>query len=98
MTFTFSHDHVGITVTREDLDATIAWYSRTLAFTVDQRFESHGTTFVFLTAGDVRIELRGRVEPRRGTARQRPHQHGPLATAPLLPRGHRSRRDSVPAA
>ncbi|MER6689806.1 VOC family protein [Streptomyces minutiscleroticus] len=57
MTFTFSHDHVGITVTREDLDATIAWYSRTLGLAVEQRFEAHGTTFVFLTAGDVRIEL-----------------------------------------
>jgi methylmalonyl-CoA epimerase len=57
MTFTFSHDHVGITVTPQDLDATIAWYSRNLGFTVEQRFESHGTTFVFLTAGDVKIEL-----------------------------------------
>jgi predicted enzyme related to lactoylglutathione lyase len=46
MTFTFSHDHVGITVTPQDLHATIAWYSRNLGFTVDQRFESHGTTFV----------------------------------------------------
>ncbi|WP_335983719.1 VOC family protein [Streptomyces sp. CA2R106] len=57
MTFTFAHDHVGITVTPEDLDATIAWYSRTLGFAVEQRFEAHGTTFVFLTAGDVKIEL-----------------------------------------
>lgn len=57
MTFTFSHDHVGITVTQEDLDATIAWYSRNLGFTVEQRFEAHGRTFVFLTAGDVKIEL-----------------------------------------
>jgi hypothetical protein len=55
--FMFTHDHVGITVTPEDLDATIAWYSRNLCFTVDQRFESHGTTFVYLTAGDVKIEL-----------------------------------------
>jgi catechol 2,3-dioxygenase-like lactoylglutathione lyase family enzyme len=57
MAFTFSHDHVGITVTQDDLDATIAWYSRKLGFTVDQRFESHGTQFVYLTAGDVKIEL-----------------------------------------
>lgn len=57
MTLTFSHDHVGITVTPEDLDATIAWYARNLGFTVDERFEAHGTTFVFLTAGDVKIEL-----------------------------------------
>lgn len=57
MTFTFSHDHVGITVTHEDLDTSIAWYSRNLGFTVDQRFESHDTTFALLTAGDVKIEL-----------------------------------------
>ncbi|HEU5025567.1 MAG TPA: VOC family protein [Spirillospora sp.] len=57
MTFTFSHDHVGITVTRNDLDATIAWYSRAFGLAVERRFDAHGTTFVFLTAGDVRIEL-----------------------------------------
>ena len=57
MTFTFSHDHVGITVTQEDLDTTIAWYSRNLGFAVDQRFESHETMFALLTAGDVKIEL-----------------------------------------
>ncbi|MGH3295949.1 MAG: VOC family protein, partial [Trebonia sp.] len=68
MTFTFSHDHVGITVTREDLDTTIAWYSRNLGFTVDQRFESHGTMFVFLTAGDVKIELLAGASNRGGTA------------------------------
>ena len=90
MTLTFSHDHIGITVTPQDLSATIAWYSRNLGFTVDQRFESHGTTFVYLTAGDVKIELpRGRVEPRRGTGRQRPREHGPVAPAPPLPRRNR---------
>lgn len=57
MAFTFSHDHVGITVTQQDLDATIAWYSRNLGFTVDQRFESHGMTFAYLTAGDVKVEV-----------------------------------------
>ncbi|MFD9701156.1 VOC family protein [Lentzea sp. NPDC059081] len=57
MTFTFSHDHLGITVTPDELEATIAWYSRNLGFAVEQRFESHGTTFVFLTAHGVRIEL-----------------------------------------
>ena len=30
MTFTLSHDHVGLTVTPEDLDATIEWYSENL--------------------------------------------------------------------
>ena len=57
MTITFSHDHVGITVTPADLEATIAWYSLHLGFIVDQRFESHGTTFVYLTASDAKIEL-----------------------------------------
>jgi methylmalonyl-CoA epimerase len=67
MTFAFSHDHVGITVTRDDLDATIAWYSRTFGFAVERRFEAHGTTFVFLTAGDVKIELLAGA-PDRGAA------------------------------
>jgi catechol 2,3-dioxygenase-like lactoylglutathione lyase family enzyme len=66
MTFTFSHDHVGITVTPPDLDATIAWYSRNLGFTVDKRFEAHGTTFVYLTAGDVKIELLAGASQRNG--------------------------------
>jgi methylmalonyl-CoA epimerase len=57
MTFAFSHDHVGISVTPEDLDATIQWYASKLGFALDQRFESHGTTFVFLVSGDVKIEL-----------------------------------------
>jgi len=57
MTFTLSHDHVGITVTSEELDATVRWYSSKLGFAVDQRFESHGTTFVYLVAGDAKIEL-----------------------------------------
>lgn len=66
MTFTFSHDHVGITVTPQDLEATIAWYSRNLGFTVDERFESHGTMFVYLAAGDVKIELLAGASQRNG--------------------------------
>jgi methylmalonyl-CoA epimerase len=57
MTFTLSHDHVGITVTPDTLEAAVEWYADTLGFTVEKRFASHGTTFVFLVAGDVRIEL-----------------------------------------
>jgi catechol 2,3-dioxygenase-like lactoylglutathione lyase family enzyme len=57
MSISFSHDHVGISVTPEDLDATIEWYSGKLGFTVDQRFDSHGTTFVYIVSGDVKIEL-----------------------------------------
>lgn len=67
MTFPFSHDHVGITVTREDLEATIAWYSRNLGFAVERRFEVHGTTFVFLIAGDVKIELLAGASDQGGT-------------------------------
>ena len=55
------------TVTSEDLATTIAWYSRNIGFTIDQRFESHGTTFVYLTAGDVKIELLAGA-PNRGGA------------------------------
>ncbi|MEW9528429.1 VOC family protein [Microbispora sp. NPDC049125] len=57
MSISFSHDHVGISVTSGDLDATIGWYSSKLGFTVDQRFDSHGTTFVYIVSGDVKIEL-----------------------------------------
>jgi predicted enzyme related to lactoylglutathione lyase len=57
MSISFSHDHVGFSVTADDLDATIEWYSSKLGFSVDQRFESHGTTFVFIVSGDVKIEL-----------------------------------------
>ncbi|WP_037259587.1 VOC family protein [Kibdelosporangium aridum] len=57
MSTSFSHDHVGISVTAEDLGAAIEWYSSKLGFAVDQRFDSHGTTFVFLANGDAKIEL-----------------------------------------
>ncbi|MFI0444069.1 VOC family protein [Actinomadura sp. 6N118] len=57
MSISFSHDHVGLSVTAEDLDATIEWYTSKLGFTVDQRFDSHATTFVFIVSGDVKIEL-----------------------------------------
>jgi catechol 2,3-dioxygenase-like lactoylglutathione lyase family enzyme len=67
MTITFSHDHVGITVTPDDLEPAIAWYSRNLGFIVDQRFEAHGTTFVYLTAGDVKIELLAGASDHGGT-------------------------------
>jgi catechol 2,3-dioxygenase-like lactoylglutathione lyase family enzyme len=57
MTITLTHDHVGITVGRESLDATIDWYSRNLGFAIERRFDSHGTTFVFLVSGQAKIEL-----------------------------------------
>ena len=57
MTLQLRHDHVGISVTPEDLDATIDWYAGNLGFREDRRFESHGTTFVFIVNGTVKIEL-----------------------------------------
>jgi catechol 2,3-dioxygenase-like lactoylglutathione lyase family enzyme len=57
MTVSIAHDHVGITVTPDDLDATIAWYGAHLGFTVDTQFTSHGTTFTFLVSGNAKIEL-----------------------------------------
>lgn len=65
MTIT-SHDHVGITVTAEDLDATVDWYSRHLEFKVDHQFESHGTTFTFLVNGNAKIELLAGASNRSG--------------------------------
>jgi predicted enzyme related to lactoylglutathione lyase len=66
MSIAFTHDHVGISVTAEDLDATIAWYAGNLGLTVERRFASHGTTFVYLVSGTVRIELLA------GAARRQP--------------------------
>ncbi|MBE1875981.1 VOC family protein [Myceligenerans pegani] len=57
MTFTISHDHIGISVTAEDLEATVAWYSHSLGLTVESRFDTQGFTFVFLSRDGVRIEL-----------------------------------------
>ncbi|MFB4278522.1 MULTISPECIES: VOC family protein [unclassified Nonomuraea] len=57
MAITFSHDHVGISVTPEQLDATIQWYASKLGFALQQRFDSHGTTFAFIVSGGVKIEL-----------------------------------------
>lgn len=57
MSISFSHDHVGISVPPADLDATIDWYSRTLGFTVDRRFDAHGMTFAFIVRDDAKIEL-----------------------------------------
>jgi predicted enzyme related to lactoylglutathione lyase len=57
MTFSITYDHVGITVTPTDLDATIAWYGEHLGFTVERQFSSHGTIFTFLVNGDAKVEL-----------------------------------------
>ncbi|MEV0719513.1 VOC family protein [Asanoa sp. NPDC050611] len=66
MSISFSHDHVGISVTPDDLEATIAWYASKLGFTVDRRFDAHGTTFVFMVAGNVKIELLAGASDRDG--------------------------------
>ncbi|MGP3970009.1 VOC family protein [Streptomyces sp. 6N223] len=57
MTFAISHDHIGLSVVADDLDATIDWYARHLGLAVEQRYETHGFAFVFLARGEVRIEL-----------------------------------------
>jgi catechol 2,3-dioxygenase-like lactoylglutathione lyase family enzyme len=57
MPHTFTHDHVGITLTPDDLDATIDWYASKLDFTLAQRYDTHGITFAFITNGNVKIEL-----------------------------------------
>jgi predicted enzyme related to lactoylglutathione lyase len=59
MSLTFTHDHLGLSVTVDDVEATIQWYTSKLDFAVEQRFESHGTSFVFVTHGDIKIELIG---------------------------------------
>src|SRR6476620_8502286 len=57
MPHTFTHDHVGITLTPDDLAATIDWYASKLDFTLARRFDAHGITFAFITNGNVKIEL-----------------------------------------
>jgi catechol 2,3-dioxygenase-like lactoylglutathione lyase family enzyme len=57
MTTSISHDHVGFSVTAQDLEPTTDWYESKLGYKVDQRFEAHGTTFVFLVCGNSKIEL-----------------------------------------
>lgn len=68
MTFSLSQDHVGISVTPENLDVTIQWYQDTLEFAVGQRFDVHGTTFAFLVRDDVQIELVAGASSRHSTA------------------------------
>ena len=57
MPHTFTQDHIGITLTPDNLDATIDWYSSNLDFTLAQRYHTHGITFAFITNGNVKIEL-----------------------------------------
>lgn len=57
MPHTFTHDHVGITLTRNDLDATIDWYTGKLDFTLANRYDTDGITFAFVTNGNVKSEF-----------------------------------------
>lgn len=57
MTINLRHDHVGITLAAEHLDATIAWYTEKLDFSVATQFEAHGSIFTFVTNGETKIEL-----------------------------------------
>ncbi|OON76726.1 hypothetical protein [Streptomyces tsukubensis] len=60
-----------ITVPPEGLGATIAWCSRNLGFTAEQRFESPRHEFVFLAAGEVEIELLAGASNRGGVTADR---------------------------
>jgi hypothetical protein len=44
MPHTFTHDHVGITLTPDDLDATVDWYASKPDFTLAHRYDTHGAT------------------------------------------------------
>lgn len=57
MTIALRHDHVGITLAAENLDATIAWYTEKLDFSQIEQFGAHGSVFTFIANGDTRIEL-----------------------------------------
>jgi catechol 2,3-dioxygenase-like lactoylglutathione lyase family enzyme len=59
MSLTFSLDHVGLSLTAANLDATIHWYTSKLDFVVERRFETHGISFAFITHQHIRIELVG---------------------------------------
>jgi catechol 2,3-dioxygenase-like lactoylglutathione lyase family enzyme len=50
-------DHVGITVAPEHLDATLAWYTDKLDFSVVEQFDLGGPTLTFIANGDAKIEL-----------------------------------------
>jgi catechol 2,3-dioxygenase-like lactoylglutathione lyase family enzyme len=50
-------DHVGITVAEEHLEATIGWYREKLDFSVSITVPFEGATYVFMTNGDLKIEL-----------------------------------------
>lgn len=54
---TIAHDHIGISVSPDDLEPTIDWYAEHLGFTVAQRFETNGLLFAFLVSGTAKIEL-----------------------------------------
>ena len=59
MDLTFSLDHVGLSLTAANLDATIRWYTSKLDFVVERRFETHGISIAFISHQDIRIELVG---------------------------------------
>ena len=59
MALTYSLDHLGLSVTAADLDATVRWYTSKLDFVVERRFETHGIPIAFIARQDLRIELVG---------------------------------------
>src|SRR5438046_2517241 len=57
MPVTFCLDHVDLSLTAANLDATIGWYTSKLDFVVERRFKTHGISFAFIIHQDLRIEL-----------------------------------------
>jgi lactoylglutathione lyase len=57
MTISLRHDHVGITLSPDHLDATIAWYVEKLDFVLIRQFSAHGSVFTFIANGGAKIEL-----------------------------------------
>ena len=57
MTITLRHDHVGITLDPDHLDATIVWYSEKLDFAVVDQLSAHGSVSTFIANGSTRIKL-----------------------------------------
>jgi catechol 2,3-dioxygenase-like lactoylglutathione lyase family enzyme len=56
---TLSLEHVGLSLTPANLEATIRWYTSKLDFVVERRFETHGISFPFIAHQEIRIELVG---------------------------------------
>jgi glyoxylase I family protein len=57
MTLSLTHDHVAFRVV--DYDATVAWYTEKLDFTVDQEWPFEDLELAYLSNGSAKIEVLG---------------------------------------